>query len=165
MASHLGATVFGTVGSSEKAEIARTAGCTHPILYRDVAFEDEVLRLTDGRGVDVVYDSIGADTFTESLKALAICGHLVNFGQSSGPVDPVAMGTLAEKSLTVTRPILFHYIHDTAQYRAMAQSVFDAFGAGTLKADLPSNFRLELAKEAHDLLDSRAATSGVVLRP
>lgn len=75
------------------------------------------------------------------------------------------MSTLAEKSLTVTRPILFHYFQDTEQYRAMAQSVFEAFGAGTLKAAPPTAFRLEHAREAHDFLDSRAATSGFVLRP
>lgn len=81
MAGHLGATVFGTVGSEEKAGIARDAGCAHPILYREVAFEEEVLRLTEGRGVDVVYDSIGADTFEGSLRALATCGHLWPPGQ------------------------------------------------------------------------------------
>ena len=165
MASHLGVTVLGTVGSPEKAEIARAAECAHPILYRETSFEDEVLRLTEGRGVDVVYDSIGADTFAGSLKSLANCGHLVNFGQSSGPVEPVAMATLAEKSLTVTRPILFHYFQDTTQYRAMAQSVFEAFSNGILKTDLPTAFPLELTNDAHDLLDSRAATSGIVLRP
>lgn len=165
MAGHLGATVFGTVGSEEKAGIARDAGCAHPILYREVAFEEEVLRLTEGRGVDVVYDSIGADTFEGSLRALATCGHLVNFGQSSGPVAPLAMATLARKSLTVTRPILFHYLRDTMQYRSMAETVFEAFLGGILKAEVPVSLALSEARKAHDLLESRAAVPGIVLKP
>jgi len=165
MASSMGVTVLGTVGSPDKAEIAKASGCAAPILYRDVAFQDEALRLTDGRGVDVVYDSIGADTFSGSLKALAKCGHLVNFGQSSGPVDPLAMSTLAEKSLTVSRPILFHYIDEPSLLRQMAKTAFDAFGAGILKADPPAIFPLSDAAGAHELLNSRRATTGVVLRP
>ena len=165
MASHLGVTVFGTVGSPEKAEIARAAGCAHPILYRETAFEEQVLHLTDGRGVDVIYDSIGADTFAGSLKALALCGHLVNFGQSSGPVDPLTMATLAEKSLTVTRPILFHYIQNVAQYQAMARSAFEAFRTDVFKAGAPTTFPLAQAAKAHELLDSRTAIAGVVLSP
>lgn len=164
-ASHLGVTVLGTVGSSEKAEIAMASGCTHPILYRETAFEDEVLRLTGGRGVDVVYDSIGADTFAGSLTALATCGHLVNFGQSSGPVAPLAMSTLAEKSLTVTRPILFHYLADPAQYRAMADAVFKCFDAQILRSDSPVTVPLADARKAHDMLESRQAMGGLVLKP
>ncbi len=164
-AAHLGVTVFGTVGSPEKAGIARASGCAHPILYREVDFADEVLRLTEGRGVDVVYDSIGADTFAGSLKVLAPCGHLVNFGQSSGPVEPLAMATLAEKSLSVTRPILFHYIGETEKNREMAAAVFDGFASGVLRADPPTVFPLAEAHAAHDLLESRKAMAGVVLKP
>ncbi|MEP2533669.1 quinone oxidoreductase [Shimia sp.] len=164
-ASHLGVTVLGTVGSEEKAVIARDNGCAHPILYRETSFEDVALRLTNGRGVDVIYDSIGADTFAGSLKALATCGHLVNFGQSSGPVAPLAMSTLAEKSLTVTRPILFHYFGDTTQYRAMAEAVFKRFETGALRVDAWQSLPLGQAGEAHDLLESRQALGGVVLLP
>lgn len=164
-ASNMGVTVLGTVGSQEKAEIAKASGCHNPILYRETAFEDEVLRLTNGRGVDVVYDSIGVDTFAGSLKALALCGHLVNFGQSSGPVDPVAMSTLAEKSLTVTRPILFHYLADPAQYRAMADAVFKNFAAGILRSDDPISVPLADAQQSHDMLESRKAIGGLVLKP
>lgn len=164
-ASHIGVTVLGTVGSSEKAETAKASGCDHPILYREIAFEDEVLRLTNGRGVDVVYDSIGADTLAGSLQALALCGHLVNFGQSSGPVDPVAMSTLAEKSLTVTRPILFHYLADPDQYRTMANAVFKNFDAGVLRSDDPISVPLTEAAESHDMLESRGTICGLVLRP
>ncbi|MDU8928200.1 quinone oxidoreductase [Alisedimentitalea sp. MJ-SS2] len=164
-AAHLGVTVYGTVGSEEKAEIARASGCAHPILYRKVAFEDEVTRLTEGRGVDVVYDSIGADTFAGSLTVLAPCGHLVNFGQSSGPVEPVAMSTLAEKSLTVTRPILFHYIGETEKNREMAAAVFQGFAKGILWTEAPTVLPLAEAHAAHDQLESRKATAGVVLKP
>lgn len=164
-ASHIGVTVLGTVGSPEKAEIAKASGCNYPILYREAAFEDEVLRLTNGRGADVVYDSIGADTFAGSLKALARCGHLVNFGQSSGPVDPLAMSTLAKKSLTVTRPILFHFIADPIQYWAMANAVFKSFDAGILRADDPISVPLAEAAKSHDRLENRKAIGGLVLRP
>lgn len=164
-ASNMGVTVLGTVGSPEKAEIAKASGCDHPILYREAAFEDEVLRLTDGRGVDVVYDSIGADTFAGSLKTLALCGHLVNFGQSSGPVDPLTMSTLAEKSLTVTRPILFHYLADPVQYRAMADAVFKNFDTGVLRSDDPVSVPLAEAQKSHDMLESRKAIGGLVLKP
>ncbi|PYG25464.1 quinone oxidoreductase family protein [Pelagimonas varians] len=165
MASHLGATVLGTVGSAEKSEIAKASGCSHPILYREKPFQEEVLRLTDGRGVDVVYDSIGADTFDGSLASLTTCGHLVNFGQSSGAVPPLMMSTLAEKSLTVTRPILFHYLQDTAQYRAMAKSVFEAFSTGIFCAGNPDMFALRDTAQAHDMLERRTATRGIVLKP
>lgn len=165
MASHLGVTVFGTVGSSEKAEIAIAAGCTHPILYRESPFQDAVLAETGGSGVDVVYDSIGADTFEGSLEALSLCGHLVNFGQSSGPTKPLAMSTLATKSLTVTRPILFHYFQDPVQYKAMAQSVLKRFSTGIHHADTPEVFPLSDAAQAHDHLESRAAVSGIILKP
>lgn len=164
-ARYLRVTIFGTVGSPEKAEIARAAGCDHPILYRETAFQDEVLRLTDGRGVDVVYDSIGADTFEGSLEVLATCGHLVNFGQSSGPVAPLAMSRLAEKSLTVTRPILFHYTQDTAEYRAMAASAFATFATEIYPANTPSLISLADAGQAHDLLEGRAAVNGIVMIP
>lgn len=164
-ASALGVTVLGTMGSVEKAEIAKASGCTHPILYRETAFESEALHITKGLGVDVVYDSIGADTFAGSLKALALCGHLVNFGQSSGPADPLAMSTLAEKSLTVSRPILFHYLADPVQYRAMAAAVFDSFQAGALRADHATAVPLAEASKAHDMLESRAAIGGVFLQP
>lgn len=165
MASHMGATVIGTVGSSQKAKIARDMGCTHTILYRDVNFVDEVMKITDSNGVSVVYDSIGADTFEGSLSVLAPCGHLVNFGQSSGNVNPVAMATLAQKSLTVSRPILFHYLSDMAVYRDMAARVFALFSEGTLNAIEPVVFALEDADQAHDLLASRNATTPIILKP
>ena len=128
--SNLGATVIGTVGSAEKAGIAKANGCVHTILYREVDFTKAVADITGSKGVQVVYDSVGANTFAGSVEVLDFCGHMVNFGQSSGPIDPVAMATLATKSLTVSRPILFHYLRDQQQYRAMASHALDKFASG-----------------------------------
>ena len=164
-ASHQGATVIGTVGSAEKAEVARQSGCQHTIFYREADFAQAVAELTDGKGVDVVYDSVGADTFAGSIESLAMCGHLVNFGQSSGPVDPLLMSTLAAKSLTVSRPILFHYMSDPEQYRVMADTVFEAFRKGVLRTeDELMPFVLADAGKAHDMLESRAGGGSLVIR-
>ena len=163
--ANIGATVIGTVGSAEKAEIATANGCTHPVLYRDVDFTGSVAKLTNGKGVDVVYDSVGADTFAGSIEALAMCGHLVNFGQSSGPVDPLAMATLAVKSLTVSRPILFHYLTDPAQYQTMARKVMNDFQSGVLKAPIPSPIALKDASTAHDTLEGMTGGGALVLIP
>ncbi len=113
-AKHLGATVIGTAGSVAKAEVARASGCAHVILYREQDFVAEVKRITGGRGVDAAYDSVGHDTFDGSLECLAMRGHLVNFGQASGPVAPFQVQRLAGKSNSLTRPILFHYIAERA---------------------------------------------------
>ena len=163
--SHLGATVIGTVGSTEKADMAKANGCTNTILYREVDFTTAVLELTDGKGVQVVYDSVGADTFAGSIETLDFCGHLVNFGQSSGPIDPVAMATLATKSLTVSRPILFHYLHDQHQYRAMASQALDKFASGQLIAPAPTPIPLEEASKAHDILESMTGGGSLILAP
>jgi len=165
MASHIGATVIGTVGSAEKAQIAKDMGCTHTILYREVDFAEAVMEITQGNGVQIVYDSIGADTFERSLKVLAACGHLVNFGQSSGNVDPIAMATLAQKSLTVSRPILFHYLANRATYESMAAQVFEDFANGVLEAAAPKTFPLAETGSAHDFLASRVALTPIVLKP
>lgn len=163
--SHLGATVIGTVGSAEKAGIAKANGCNHTILYREMDFTKAVAEITDGKGVQVVYDSVGADTFAGSIEALDFCGHLVNFGQSSGPIDPVAMTTLATKSLTVSRPILFHYLRDQQQYRAMASQALDKFTAGQLIAPAPTPVPLAGASKAHDILESMAGGGSLILIP
>ncbi len=163
MASRLGVTVIGTVGSESKAAIATAAGCDHTILYREVDVADAVHDLTGGRGVQVVYDSIGADTFSGSLSALAPLGHLVNFGQASGAVEPLSMSTLAAKSLTVSRPILFHYLNVAGQYQAMADVAFEWFADGVLRPTPVKSFPLADAAAAHDLLESRAAGDNSVI--
>ena len=125
-ARYLGATTIGTVGSREKAEIARANGCTHTILYRDEDFETRVREITGGRGVDVVYDSVGKTTFAKSLGCLRPMGVMVSFGQSSGPVPPLDLGVLAAKgSLFLTRPSLMHYTARRDDLLAHAQDLFD----------------------------------------
>ncbi|WP_136440973.1 quinone oxidoreductase family protein [Pacificoceanicola onchidii] len=161
----LGATVIGTVGSQKKAEIAKASGCAHTILYREVDFTKAVSKITGGQGVDVVYDSVGADTFAGSIEALAFCGHLVNFGQSSGPIDPILMSTLATKSLTISRPILFHYLRDPAQYQAMAGKALAKFASGQLQAPAPTPIPLEEAARAHDILESMTGGGSLILIP
>lgn len=163
--SNLGATVIGTVGSSDKAEIAAANGCAHTILYREVDFTKAVADITGGQGVQVVYDSVGRDTFAGSIEVLDFCGHLVNFGQSSGAIDPVAMTTLAAKSLTVSRPILFHYLRDPAQYRAMAKHALDKFATGQLQAPEPKPIPLDSASKAHDILESMTGGGSLILVP
>ena len=163
MASRAGATVIGTVGTQEKAQLAKALGCTHPILYREVDFAEVVQDITNGKGVDVVYDSVGIDTFKGSMAALARRGHLINFGQSSGPVEPVLMASLAEKSLTISRPILFHYLEDTAEYQQAASSVMKMLANCTLSAEQPDAFTLSNAAGAHDFLESRKAKKSVIL--
>ncbi|MFK7858173.1 MAG: quinone oxidoreductase [Granulosicoccus sp.] len=165
VASHIGATVIGTVGTAQKAEIARENGCEFPVLYRDTDFVKAVAQLTEGRGADAVFDSVGADTFAGSLNALAMCGHLVNFGQSSGPVDPLLMSALAVKSLTVSRPILFHYLVKPDQYQAMAQRVFEKFRAGILRAADPLPVALKDARQAHDKLEGMTGGGALILIP
>jgi NADPH2:quinone reductase len=164
-ASHIGAQVIGTVGSREKAEIARRNGCGHVILYREENFPARVREITGGRGVDVVYDSVGRDTFSGSLECLAMRGHLVNFGQSSGHVEPFAVSRLVEKSNTLSRPILFHYIESPVERQEMAEELFAALRAGVLKPGIAAEFALRDAAEAHRLLESRATSGSIVLVP
>lgn len=164
-ARHLGATVIGTVGSEEKAERARQHGCHHVILYRDENVVDAVKRITDGRGVDVAYDSVGKDTFYDSLACLAPRGHLVNFGQSSGPVEPLAMPRLAAGSFTVVRPMLGHYTTDPADRDAAADAFFQALRDGILTPDDPVRYALQDVGQAHDDMEARRTHGAVVLIP
>lgn len=164
-AANVGATVIGTVGSEEKALQAKAYGCTHTILYRQDDFVTATHDLTDGLGVDVAYDSVGADTFYGSLTTLKPTGHLVNFGQSSGPVKPLEMPQLAAKSLTVSRPILFHYMADPMQYQQMASSVFDAFDSGFLSVAEPQAIPLADAFKAHDVLEDGTGGGALMLLP
>jgi NADPH:quinone reductase len=164
-ATALGATVIGTAGTPEKRDIALAAGCADVILYRVIDFGPEVRRITQGRGVDVVYDGVGKDTFYGSLDALATFGHLVNFGQASGPVAPLEMPQLAAKSATVTRPIIFHYTNEPARLHEMAADLFDAFATGVLTADPGEAYGLAQAAKAHEALESRTARGPLLLVP
>jgi NADPH:quinone reductase len=165
LAQHLGATIIGTVGSQAKVEVARRAGCAHTILYRNENFVDRVREITSGRGVDVAYDAVGKDTFQGSLESLAIRGHLVNFGQSSGSVEPFEVSKLAAKSNSVTRPILFHYIAQRNDLERMAAAVFDAITRGVLTVDRGKVFPLAAAADAHRELEARKASGPLLLVP
>ena len=160
-----GAVVIGTVGSNEKISIAKSYGCDHALTYDQKDFTKIVMELTNGKGVDKVFDSVGKDTFDNSLRSIKVCGHLINFGQSSGPIDPISMSILANKSLTISRPILFDYISDTALYKKMANSVFQAFKNNkiTLPEFLP--YKLKDANLAHNMLESRRGGGSVYLEP
>jgi NADPH2:quinone reductase len=162
-AHHLGATVIGTAGSDEKARIAAENGCDHVILYRTEDFVERVLAITGGKGVRVAYDAVGKDTFLGSLKALAPRGHLVNFGQASGPVEPIAMSQLAQKSNTVSRPILFHYIEERSERDAMAESLFKAVKDGVITPGAHHEYRFEDVGQAHRDMEERKTAGAVLL--
>lgn len=164
-ASHIGATVIGTAGSEEKAAVARSNGCHDVIVYTKEDFASRVLDLTKGRGVDVVYDSVGASTFEGSLSALSKRGVLANFGQSSGPIPPFSPSRLAGKSNAIWRPMLFDYIEHPARRQAMADRLFNAVAQGTVKVDVGAEFPLLRVADAHRLMESRATTGSTILIP
>ena len=166
VAKRAGATVYGTVGSEDKAELARQAGADEVILYREDDFEVEVQRLTGGRGVDVVYDSVGATTFDKSLNCLRPRGLLALFGQSSGPVPLFNLQVLNQKgSLFVTRPTLGHYIQDRRELISRAGDVFIWAAGGELAVRIDRTLPLSQAAEAHRLLESRQTAGKVLLLP
>ena len=162
-AKHIGARVIATVGTPEKAAIARGCGADEVILYRSENFVQRVAHATHGRGVDVVYDSVGADTFAGSLECLAYFGTLVNFGQSSGPVPAFEISRLAARSNAVVRPIVFHYIRERSARDAMAEETFRMVQAGVLTPRIGLKVPLSRASEAHKALESRATTGAVIL--
>ncbi len=165
-AKHLGATVIGTVGSDEKAELARAHGCDHPVVYTRESFVDRVRELTGGRGVPVVYDSVGRDTFLDSLDCLAPRGLMVSFGQSSGSVPPLDPGLLSTKgSLFLTRPTLMHYTTTRADLESSAAALFEVVEGGHVKVEVRQTFPLAEAAEAHRALEGRRTTGSTVLVP
>jgi NADPH2:quinone reductase len=166
MAAQIGARVIATVSTEEKAALAREAGAAEVILYTQVDFETETRRLTDGRGVDVVYDSVGKTTFEKSLNVLRPRGLVALFGASSGAVPPFDLIELAGKgSLYVTRPTLKHYALTRDELVARATAVFEAVDAGTLKVRMEHTYPLAETKQAHIDLASRKTTGKVLLTP
>jgi NADPH2:quinone reductase len=158
--------VYGTVGSEEKARVARAAGAAATIDYRKQDFETEIKRLTNGRGVDVVYDSVGKDTFEKSLNCLRPRGMLALFGFSSGPVapfDPAILG--AKGSLFLTRPGLNQYIATREELVARADDLFAWLAAGELKITIDRVWPLAEAAEAHRALESRRTAGKLLLVP
>ncbi len=163
-AKYMGATVIGTVGSEEKAALAVAHGCDFPIVYTHEKVSTRVRAITHGRGADVVYDSVGKDTFMDSLDCLKPLGMMVSFGQASGKIPPFDIGLLASKgSLFLTRPSLTHYISDTATYQAAARHLLSLVASGVLHAHIDRVLPLQEAAQAHQLLESRQTSGAVVL--
>jgi NADPH2:quinone reductase len=164
MAKRRGATVIGTVSTEEKAKLAREAGADHVILYTQQDFEAEVLRVTEGRKLQVVYDSVGKDTFEKSLNCLALRGMLVLYGQSSGPVPPFDPQVLAQKgSLFLTRPVLWHYTTTREELLWRAREVLDWVRTGELQLRVDRAYPLAQAAEAQRALEGRQTTGKVLL--
>ena len=165
MAKTLGARVFGTVSTPEKAQLAKDAGADEVILYTQIDFEAEVKRLTDGQGVDVVYDSVAKTTFDKSLNCLRPRGYLALFGQSSGPVPPFDLSRLSRGSLFITRPGLGHHAADREELMGRAGDLFEWISSGTLKLRIDRTFPLQDAADAHRALEGRQTTGKVLLIP
>jgi NADPH2:quinone reductase len=165
-AKALGVTMIGTVGSDEKAELAKAHGCAHTINYNKENFVDRVKEITGGKGVPVVYDSIGKDTFTGSLDCLAPLGMMVSFGSASGPVPPFSLQELASRgSLFITRPTLFSYTAKREDLDAMAADLFGMVTSGKVKIDINQRYALKDVGQAHRDLEARKTTGSTILVP
>jgi NADPH2:quinone reductase len=162
----LGVTMIGTAGSDEKAALARQHGCAHTIVYTRENFVERVKEITNGKGVPVVYDSIGKDTFPASLDCLSPRGFFVSFGSASGPVPPFNIMMLSQKgSLYATRPTLFTHAANRESLNAMASELFALVKEGKIKPDARQTFPLSEAAEAHRTLESRKTTGATLLIP
>ncbi len=166
IAKRRGARVIGTVSTEEKAQLAKQAGADEVILYTQTDFETETKRMTDGKGVDVVYDSVGKTTFDKSLNCLKQRGYLVLYGQSSGAVPPLDPQILnAKGSLFLTRPTLVHYTADRAELLQRSGDLFNWMAAGELSVRIDKTFPLAEAAEAHRYLESRQSKGKLLLLP
>ena len=162
----LGVNLIGTVGSDEKGELARQHGAAHVINYNKKNFVERVREITGGKGVPVVYDSIGKDTFTGSLDCLSPLGMMVSFGSASGPVPPFSLNELASRgSLFITRPTLFSYTARREDLDAMAADLFDVVGSGKVKIEINQRYALKDAAQAHIDLEARKTTGSSILLP
>lgn len=165
-AKAIGVNMIGTVGSDEKAALAKAHGCTHVINYKTENFVERVKEITNGAKVPVVYDSIGADTYTGSLDCLAPRGMLVSFGSASGPVPPVNLQDLASRgSLYITRATLFTYIAKRPDLEATAGHLFDMVTSGKVKIEINQRYALKDVAQAHRDLESRKTTGSTILIP
>ena len=161
---HLGATVIGTVGTREKAALAKAHGCDHPIVYTEESFVDRVKELTGGKGVPVVYDSVGKDTFDDSLRCLQPRGLMVSFGNASGAVEPFKPAILAGRgSLFLTRPTLATYTATREELEETTAELFDVVGRGAVRIEVNQTYALENAAQAHRDLEARKTTGSTVL--
>ena len=164
-ASKLGATVIGTVGSEDKRAIAKASGCAHVIVYKHEDFAARVRQITAGGGVRVAYDAVGRDSLQKSFEALAVNGHLVSYGQASGPIEPLDIAGFASKSATLSRPNFAHFTDTPGKVRSITDTLFRALRSGLLKPQPPAVMPLSAAADAHRLLESRRSTGSIVLIP
>ncbi|MBR8186753.1 quinone oxidoreductase family protein [Burkholderia ambifaria] len=165
-AKALGATVIGTVGSDEKAALAKAHGCDHPIVYTRENFTQRVKEITNGAGVPVVYDSIGKDTYIGSLDCLAPLGYFVSFGNASGPLPAIDSKEFSSRgSLFFTRPTLFSYIAKRADLEAAAAELFDVILTGKVKTSINQRYPLAEVGRAHADLEARKTTGSTILIP
>ncbi|HZW21254.1 quinone oxidoreductase [Noviherbaspirillum sp.] len=162
----IGVTMIGTVGSDEKAALAKAHGCTHTINYNTENFVERVKEITGGKGVPVVYDSIGKDTFTGSLDCLSPLGMMVSFGSASGPVPAFTLNELASRgSLFITRPSLFSYTAKREDLDIMAADLFGMVSSGKVKIDINQRYALKDVGQAHRDLEARKTTGSTILLP
>jgi NADPH2:quinone reductase len=162
----MGVTVIGTAGSDEKTALAKKAGCAHVINYSTENFTQRVKEITGGKGVPVVYDSVGKSTWEGSLDCLQPRGMMVSFGNASGAVAPVAIGILAAKgSLYLTRPTLLHYTATRGDLEETAKSLFDVVASGKVKIEVTGTYKLADAAQAHSDLEGRKTTGSIILQP
>jgi len=165
-AKHLGATVIGTAGSEEKIALAKAHGYDHVINYRTENFVERVKELTGGEGVNVVYDSVGRDTYMGSLDVLKPLGMFACFGQSSGVIPPFDLNLLAQKgSLFATRPTLFNYVAKRAELEKTANELFDVVASGAVKIEINQTYALKAVRKAHEDLEARKTTGASILLP
>ena len=165
-AKHLGATVIGTAGSKEKAALAAENGCEHTILYKEDDFVARVKEITSGRGVSVVYDGVGKDTFVGSLDCLSQRGLMVSFGNASGPPPALEVGALGPRgSLFVTRPTLFDYVGTRDQLNKGCSDLFSAVLSHAIKIEVGQSYGLDRAAQAHKDLESRMSMGSTILLP
>lgn len=165
-AASLGTTMIGTVGSAEKAELAKKNGVAHVVNYREENFVERVKEITGGRGVDVAYDSVGKDTFPGSLDCLRPLGMWVSFGAASGPPPEFPISLLQQKgSLFATRPTIVHYLESRSDLERAANALFDVLRAGKVKVEIGQEFSLSAAADAHRALESRKTTGSTILIP
>jgi NADPH:quinone reductase-like Zn-dependent oxidoreductase len=164
-AKHLGATVIGTVGADEKARVSSDSGCDFPIVYTREDFVSQVKEITKGKGADVIFDGVGRDTLLKSLDALAVRGHLVSYGQSSGAPEALDIALLTSKSAKLSRPTVFHYTADPAELRASAGLVFNLLAGGALKPAINQRAPLAEAGRVHRELEARQTTGASILLP
>ena len=166
-ANHLGATVIGTVSTPDKAELAKAAGCHHPVVRKNEDFEQVCRDVTDGEGVAVVYEAIGKDTLQKSLDCLRPMGVCAAYGHVSGPPDPVDIikDLGARGSLFITRPAIMHYVAKRGDLEATAAELFDVIEQGVIRADINREFALEDAVAAHEAIESGTTTGASILIP